>query len=248
MTLAFLLVLYRVVQIEQRNPLSPKYRFVSQWSSCPGTTAPNHHYPQSGATLHFADSDDWVLLFPGTNSTGTQSGILERADFVAQFEQLDTEQAGTPASFFEPLKHPPEPVKDHERLRNILHNKRKQLPSGSRGIIVLDVSELFMLSDFSVERALYGDWLVSFPLVKGPEEPVGETISWRNRRGFLLHTSRVSAVVIQRRSVENEEVKIKRQVYPPNRADSDTIRLDLAALERFRDAGDRKHLAAEDAP
>lgn len=200
------------------------------------------------ATLHFAGKNDAVLLFPGTNSSGKYSGILERADFVAQFEQLDKEQSGTPASFFEPLKHPPEPVKDHERLRNILHNKRKQLPSGSRGVIVLDVSELLMLSDFSVERALYGDWLVAFPLVKGPEEPVGETISWRNRRGFLLHTSRVSAVVIQRRSVENEEVKIKRQVYPTNRADSDTIRLNLAELERFGDVEDRKHLSAENAP
>jgi len=203
---------------------------------------------ERGATLHFADKNDAVLLLPGTNSTGKYSGILERADFVARFEQIDKEQVGTPASFFQPLKHPPEPVKDHERLRRILHIKRKQLPSASRGIIALDVSELFMLSDFSVERALYGDWLIGFPLGKGPEEPVGETISWRNRRGFLLHTSRVSAVVIQRRTVENEEVKIKRQVYPTNRADSDTIRLNLAELERFGDVEDRKHLSAENVP
>jgi hypothetical protein len=200
------------------------------------------------ATLYFAGKNDAVLLFPGANSSGKYSSLLKRADFVAQFEQVDTEQSGTPASFFEPLKHPPEPVKDHERLRNILHNKRKQLPGGSRGIIVLDVSELFMLTDFSVERALYGDWLVAFPVVKGPEEPVGETLSSRNRRGFLLHTSRVSAVVIQRRTVENEEVKIKRQVYPTNRADSDTIRLNLAELERFGDVEDRKHLSAENVP
>ncbi len=200
------------------------------------------------AMLHFAGKGDAVLLFPGTNSSGKYSGILQRADFVARFEQLDKEQPGTPASFFEQRKHPPEPVKDHERLKKILNNKRRQLPSASRGIIVLDVSELFMLSDFSVERALYGDFLVGFEPVKGPAEPVGEAASWRNNRGFLLHTSRVSAVVIQKRNVENVEVNIKRQVYPTNRADSDTIRLNLAELERFGDVEDRKHLSGENAP
>ncbi len=169
------------------------------------------------ATLHFAGKGDAVLLFPGTNSSGKYSGILQRADFVARFEELDKEQPGTPASFFEEVKHPPEPVKDHERLKKILNNKRRQLPSASRGIIVLDVSELFVLSDFSVERALYGDLLVGFQPVTGPAEPVGESASWRNNRGFLLHTSRVSAVVIQKRNVENEEVNVKRQVYPTNR-------------------------------
>jgi hypothetical protein len=193
------------------------------------------------ATLHFARKGDAVLLFPGTNSPGKYSGILERADFVARFQQLDKEQPGTPASFFQQVKHPPEPVKDHERLKTILNNKRRQLPSASRGIIVLDVSELFMLSDFTVERALYGDLLVGFQPVKGSEEPLGETASWRNNRGFLLHTSRVSAVVIQKRNVENGEVKVKRQVYPTNRADSDTIRLNLAELERFGAVENRTH-------
>jgi hypothetical protein len=200
------------------------------------------------ATLHFAGQGDAVLLFPGTDASGRYSGILQRADFVARFEQLDKEQAGTPASFLKQVKHPPEPVKDHERLKKILNNKRRQLPSASRGIIVLDVSELFMLSDFSVERALYGDLLVGFQRVKGPEEPVGETASWRNNRGFLLHTSRVSAVVIQKRNVQEEEANIKRQVYPTNRADSDTIRLSLAELERFGAVEDRTHLSAENAP
>jgi len=84
--------------------------------------------------------------FPERNSSGKYSGILLRADFVARFEQLDTEQPGTPVSFFEQVKHPPEPVKDHERPKKVLNNKRRQLPGASRGIIVLDVSEPFMLN------------------------------------------------------------------------------------------------------
>jgi len=105
-----------------------------------------------------------------------------------------------------------------------------------------------MLSDFSIERALYGDLLVEFPRVKGPEEAVGEEKIRRNNRGFLLHTSRVSAIVIQKRKVEGGEVKNEWYVYPTNRADADTIRLSLAELERFGSLGDRKHLSAENAP
>jgi hypothetical protein len=129
-----------------------------------------------------------------------------------------------------------------------LEKKRDQLPKGSRGIIVLEVSEPFMLSDFSVERALYGDLLVEFPRVKSPGKAVEEMTARRNNQGFLLHTSRVSAIVIQKRKVEDGKVENEWQVYPTNRANADTIRLSLAELKRFGDIGDRKHLSAENAP
>ena len=146
------------------------------------------------------------------------------------------------------MKHPPEPSKDHERLRQILDDKRDQLPKGARGIIVLEVSNAFMLSEFSIDTALYGDRMISFAPVSGPSEPVGETIESRNRRGFLLHTSRVSAVVIQKRKVEEGKVMNNWYVYPTNRLDADTIRLSLEELQRFGDVEDRKHLSAENAP
>ncbi len=189
-----------------------------------------------------------MLVLPGQRLDGKLLDIRQRADFIVQFEHCGVERPGTHASFMAQMKHPPEPVDDHERLKRILHAKRKQLPEASRSIIALDVSELFMLSDFSIERALYGDLLVEFSRVKGPDEPVGETKWRRNNRGFLLHTSRVSAVVIQKRNVENGQVKIERRVYPTNRADADTVRLSLVELKRFGDIGDREHLSAENAP
>jgi hypothetical protein len=200
------------------------------------------------ATLYHLRKDEAVLVLPEASIPNKYHYILHEAHFVAQFRHLGEELPGTLASFFEQRKNPPEPVKDHERLKNILEKKRDQLPKGSRGIIVLEVSEPFMLSDFSVERALYGDLQVEFPRVKSPGEAVGEMTARRNNRGFLLHTSRVSAIVIQKRKVEEGEVKSEWQVYPTNRANADTIRLSLAELKRFGDIGDRKHLSAENAP
>ena len=200
------------------------------------------------ARLHFAGKGDAVLVLPGATLGNKHHSIIQRANFAVEFEHLGKELAGTPASYFEPIKNPPEPVKDHERLKRILQNKRKQLPSGERGILLFDVSELFMLSEFSIERALYGDMLVEFPRVNSPGEAVGQQ-NWRRRRnGFLLQTSRVSAVVFQRRELKHGSFKIARQVYPTNRADADTIRLNLSELKRFGDLGDREHLSAENAP
>jgi hypothetical protein len=190
------------------------------------------------ARLHFAGKGDAVLELQGSSLDNKHHSIMRRADFTVEFEHLGKELTGTPASYFEPIKHPPEPVKDHERLKRILQNKRKQLPTGARGIILFDVSELFMLSEFSIERALYGDTLVELPRVNSPGEAVGQESWRRSRNGFLLQTSRVSAVVFQRRELKDGSSKIARQVYPTNRADTDTIRLNLAELKRFGDLGD----------
>jgi hypothetical protein len=199
------------------------------------------------ATLYCADEKEALLLLPGVSLSEKYSDIRQRAGFVARFEHLGKELSGTPASFFQPLKHPPERVKDHERLRKILGNKRGQIPKASRGVIVLEVSELFMLSEFSIKGALYGDLRVDFLPVKGPEEAVGDAITSRNNRGFFGKTSRVSAVVIQKRKVEDGQVKNEWRVYPTNRANHDTISLSLAELERFGNLEDRKHLSRVDA-
>ena len=199
------------------------------------------------AKLYFAGKNEGVLVMPGADLNEKHRNIIRRADFVAEFRHVGRELSETPASFIESMKHPPEPSKDHERLRQILDDKRDQLPRGSRGIIVLEVSNAFMLSESSIDTALYGDRMISFAPVGGPSEPVRETIESRNRRGFLLHTSRVSAVVIQKRKVEEGKVMNDWYVYPTNRLDSDTIRLSLEELQRFGDAADRKHLSAENA-
>jgi hypothetical protein len=200
------------------------------------------------AKLYFAGKNDGMLVMPGVDLNEKHRDIVRRADFIAEFHHAGRALSETPASFFEPMKHPPEPSKDHERLRQILDDKRDQLPKGSRGIIVLEVSNAFMLSEFSIDTALYGDRMITFAPVGGPSEPVGDTIESRNRRGFLLHTSRVSAVVIQKRKVEQGKVMNDWSVYPTNRLDSDTIRLSLEELQRFGNVGDRTHLSAENAP
>lgn len=210
------------------------------------------------ATLYYAHPNG-KLLNPGgdlADSRGVMlSGkgkqyqeIVDKADFVARFKHLRKEQTGTPATLSRKLKFPPEPVKTHERLKNILIEKCSQLPKDSKNIIVLEVSEQFMLSDFTIISALYGDLEVGFSPVSGPGEPVGGMITGRNERGFFGQTARVSAIVIHKRAIENGLIKSSWQVYPTNRANVDTIRLSLTELERFGDIGDRRHLSAESPP
>jgi len=201
------------------------------------------------ATLYYVHPKGKVLLREGVRVPGDKADeIVHNASFVVRFEDRGQEMAGTPASAMKKTKLPLEPVKDHERLKKILQNKRKQLPKSSRGIITLEVTEQFMLSDFSVEAALYGDLVVQFKPVKSPQEEVGELIPSRNNRGFFRKTSRVSAIVFQRRRLEAGRVVLERKVYPTNRANADTIRLTLAELQRLGDIENRDHLTAEHAP
>lgn len=200
------------------------------------------------AVLYYAGKNDAVLKLPDANINEKCQDIIQRANFIARFNSVGYMLPGTPASLMEPLEHPPKPSNDHERLKRILDEKRRQLPEGSRGIITLEVSEQFMLSDFSIERALYGDLIVEFPMVNSPAERVGDAELRRNKRGFLLRTSRVSAVVIHTRTIEDGRVNSRWRVYPTNRANPDTIRLTLAELKRFGDLEDREHLCAEKAP
>lgn len=199
------------------------------------------------ATLYYAGKDEVLLVRPGVSLTAKHIGIMQKAEFEARFTHSGKEHSGTPASFFE-KKKVVEPVKDHERLKKILDDKRDQLPTASRGIIVLEVSELFMLSEFSIMRALYGDVLITFPRVQEPGGDVAEGTQTRNNRGFFGRTSRVSAVIIQRRKTNGTEIANEWNVYPTNRANADTIRLMLVELERFGDVGDRKNLSADNTP
>lgn len=206
------------------------------------------------ATLYYAHSEG-KLLNPGGDAGQRFSGsqphyqrIVDKADFIARFSDVGKDQTGTPVSLSKIPKFPPEPVKTHERLKNILVEKSSQLPKNSRGILLLEVTEQFLLSDFTIERALYGDLEVSFVPVSGPSEPVGEMTLRSNQRGFFGQTARVSAVVIHTRTLKDAEVQSSWHVYPTNRANPDTIRLSLRELERFGDIGDRKHLSGENVP
>jgi hypothetical protein len=201
-----------------------------------------------GATLYHSSSG--TLLNPGGDFNGTRAAyqkIVGKADFIARFRDVGEEREKTTASAVRLFKRTPQPDQTHERLKKILNKKRTQLPKDSRGIIVFDATELFMLTDFSVESALYGDLVVTFSPVNLGEHPE-ELSAQRNNRGFFRQTSRVSAVVIHKRVVENLTVRSEWRVYPTNRANPDTIRLSLLELRRFGETEGREHLSAENAP
>ncbi len=205
------------------------------------------------ATLYFESAGKAILttgggidpFIPHNEDEKLYKKIAENAAFVARFDHLGAGQKGTPASASKQLKLPPEPVKTHERLKKILKKKKNQLPKGERGILLVETSELFMLDEFTVESALYGDLIVEFAPVKSAGEEVGEPKVKRNNQGFFRDTSRASAIVMHKRASEKGEVKNEWKVYPTNRADDDTIQLTLAELRRFGDLGEREHLSAE---
>ena len=199
-----------------------------------------------------------TLLNPGGDFHGSSLGIsskasadhqeiVDKAKLIARFTNIGEEREKTTASAGRPFKRPSQPDQTHERLKKILNKKRTQLPKESRGIIIFDVTDLFMFTDFSIESALYGDMVASFPSAVVPGEPLGGLSARGNDRGFFRQTSRVSAVVIHKRAIQNSTVRGAWSVYPTNRANADTIRLSLAELRRFGDLGDREHLTAEEA-
>jgi len=199
------------------------------------------------ATLYHSPSG--TLLNPDGDFHGTRAAhqeIVDKADFIARFTNVGEERESTTTSAARPFKPTPQPDQTHERLKKILNKKRTQLPKDSRGIIIFDATELFMLTDFSVESALYGDLVVTFSATS-PEEPV-DLSAKRNNRGFFRQTSRVSGVVIHKRVVENSTLRSEWKIYPTNRADPDTIQLSLVELRRFGELDDREHLTAENAP
>jgi hypothetical protein len=201
------------------------------------------------ATLYHSASG--TLLNPHGDFCGTRAAYQEvvgKADFIARFTNIGEEREGTAASAVRPFRPTPQPDQTHERLKRILNKKRTQLPRDSRGVIVFDVTELFMLTDFSVASALYGDLLVTLSAAANPGDPVPEPTARRNNRGFFRQTSRVSAVVIHKRVVEHPTVRSEWRVYPTNRANPDTIQLSLEELRRFGELEDRDHLTAENVP
>jgi hypothetical protein len=143
------------------------------------------------------------------------------------------------------FKRRPDTDKSHERLKGIIDKKRKQLPKGSRGIILIERSELSMLSDFAIEAALYGNLVVRIGAPETSGGPLGELTASRDHRGIFALTSRISAVIIHERHFDGSNVRNEWKVYPTDRANSDTIRLTLAELQRFGDLGDRINLCAE---
>ena len=188
------------------------------------------------------------ILDPGTGLTDEEKEMATKAELIVEFHDTGEDQEKTVASAWRPYKSPPEPDQTHERLKKMLNKKRTQLPENSRGVLVFDVSELFMLSDFSIESALYGDLVVRFTAPSTPGGPIGDPALFRNGRGFFGKSSRVSAVVFHTRHVADGKMENRWRVFPTNRADKDTIQLDEVELTRFGELEDRTSLSAEHLP
>jgi hypothetical protein len=188
------------------------------------------------------------ILDPGTGLSAQEKELVAQAEIIAEFHDTGKDEEKTVASAWRPYKSPPEPDQTHERLKKMLSKKKTQLPENSRGILVFDVSELFMLSDFSIESALYGDLVVRLTAPSTPGGPIGEPTLFRNGRGFFGKSSRVSAVVFHTRHVTEGKIENRWRVFPTNRANQDTIQLEEAELTLFGDLEDRKDLSAENLP
>lgn len=188
------------------------------------------------------------ILDPGTGLSAKEKETAAKAEIIAEFHDTGKEQEKTVASAWRPYKSAPEPDQTHERLKKMLSKKKTQLPENSRGILVFDVSEMFMLSDFSIESALYGDLVVRLTAHSTPGGPIGEPTLFRNGRGFFGKSSRVSAVVFHTRHVDQGKIESRWRVFPTNRANEDTIQLEAAELSLFGDLEDRKNLSAENLP
>jgi hypothetical protein len=202
----------------------------------------NSHKWKRGILYH---SSQGTLLNPGRSLNAKEQELVDNADLVASFNDSGTDQPRTPATASRPFKRLPDLDQTHERLKKILNKKRTQLPQAARGIIVFDVSDLFMLSDFSIDSALYGDLVVRLTAPSAPGGPIGGPTVFRNGRGFFGRSSRVSAVVFHTRRVREGKLESSWRVYPTNRANADTIRLHLAELNLFGDVEDRQTLSAE---
>lgn len=142
--------------------------------------------------------------------------IRKNSPFVAQFTDSGKENDHTVVGTLPLGSHPLEtkPDQSYLRLRRILAKKRTQLPKGSRGIIVLDLTDLWMLGLETIERALYGDLKIHFQRDTNGSVKDETTLN-HAANGFFINTSRVSAVVVENMKI-GRTIEVVRLVYPTN--------------------------------
>lgn len=157
---------------------------------------------------------------------------IQKAPFVARFYDTGSENDHTTVAVH-PLGSRPGPLqpdKTHLRLRDILHQKREQLPKAARGLIVLDLSELKKLGigRDALIAALYCDMQMTIRVRTGSEQFDSEFGHRRN--GFFGQTTRISAVVMEEIELGGD-IQVAREVFPTNNAGA--LLLTRAELECF---------------
>ena len=197
------------------------------------------------AVLYYHGPNDWMVRdqdvrdmefdYSDGAKLAAQMQEFERggqARFVARFYDSGERRDRTHVSVLS-LGDDPGPLRPdetHLRLRGILNKKREQVPKNSRGVILLEISDLakLMVDHFTILRALYGDLLLKPVLAAG-----SEGFDWdmsRAPNGFFLGTSRVSAVVVETVNVGAEEITFRRTVYPTNNPQACVLHLDELKL------------------
>jgi hypothetical protein len=168
------------------------------------------------------------------------------ARFIARFDDTGHENSRTVVGVLPLGAHPHcvEPDQTYLSLRKILGKKRDQLPKGSRGIIVLDLTDLekLMVDQLTIESSVYGDLMVILREPHGGGDiQHGDT---RRPNGFFLSTSRVSAVVVERVRIVHGSLSVNREVFPTNNPHAVVLALD--ELQAFGTiAQGLEHLCAE---
>jgi len=195
------------------------------------------------AVLYYHGPNDWVLRdhdvrkveFDYSDGAKLAGQIQEferagEARFVARFYDSGERRERTHVSVLS-LGEDPGPLQADQtylRLRGILNKKREQIPKGSRGVILIEISALakLMVDEFTILRTLYGDVLVNPVSVAGGVRSRYEPGAQR----IFPWTSRVSAVVVETVSVGNEEITFNRTVYPTNNPQGQILQLEELEL------------------
>jgi hypothetical protein len=158
---------------------------------------------------------------------------IQKARLVARFIDVGAPKDRTSVAVHSLGSDPGmvQPDKTHLRLRGILHKKREQLPENSRGIIVLEISDLEKLGidEWTLVSALYGEQQVTIRSNPGADDV--ETELNHRQNGFFAKTTRVSAVVVEKTGIKGDKVEVTREVFPTNNAAA--IVLTQAELEQF---------------
>lgn len=105
-----------------------------------------------------------------------------------------------------------ESVDDTKRVRKSLGKKLEQLPTNAPAIVVIDVTFSYV-DNISVEDAIFGSSIYTIRI----NTQTGETTDgyWnRKRNGIFQSSTRISAVVMYKRKISDDEAsKFERKVY-----------------------------------
>jgi hypothetical protein len=197
------------------------------------------------ATLYYHGPKDWIVReedvrnmefdYSDGETLAAQMQEFKRAGqarFVARFYDSGEQGDQTPVSLLSLGDKPGtlQPDQTYLRLRGILNKKREQLPKNSRGVILLEISDLakLMVDNYTLSAALYGDLVFSMTPAAGGEG--FDSDMSRKPNGSFLRTSRVSAVVVETVHVSAQEMTLTRQVYPTNNPQAEVLRLEELKL------------------